>query len=61
VFEFIMKQTRASMVDRAFKAIDTELSDVFFRKALSIRMDARPHTVGTFASQIRQLRSYGQQ
>jgi len=55
VFEFIMKQTRASMVDRAFKAIDTELSDVFFRKALSIRMDARPHTVGTFASQIRQF------
>jgi len=55
VFEFVMKQTRASMVDRAFKSIDTELSDVFFRKALSIRMDARPHTVGTFASQIRQF------
>jgi ATP-binding cassette subfamily C protein LapB len=55
LFEFVMKQTRASMVDRAFKAIDTELSDVFFRKALSIRMDARPHTVGTFASQIRQF------
>jgi ATP-binding cassette subfamily C protein LapB len=55
VFEFVMKQTRASMVDRAFKAIDTELSDVFFRKALSIRMDVRPHTVGTFASQIRQF------
>jgi ATP-binding cassette subfamily C protein LapB len=50
-----MKQTRASMVDRAFKSIDTELSDVFFGKALSIRMDARPHTVGTFAAQIRQF------
>jgi len=55
VFEFVMKQTRASMVDRAFKSIDTELSDVFFGKALSIRMDARPHTVGTFAAQIRQF------
>jgi ATP-binding cassette subfamily C protein LapB len=55
VFEFVMKQTRASMVDRAFKSIDTELSDVFFRKALSIRMDVRPRTVGTFASQIRQF------
>jgi len=55
VFEFVMKQTRASMVDRAFKSIDTELSDVFFRKALSIRMDARPRSVGTFASQIRQF------
>ena len=55
VFEFVMKQTRASMVDRAFKSIDTELSDVFFGKALSIRMDARPQTVGTFAAQIRQF------
>lgn len=57
VLEFTMKQVRAHMVDRASKAIDQELSGVFFGKALGIRMDARPSTVGTFASQIRHFES----
>lgn len=55
--ELLMKQVRAQMVDRASKAIDEELSAVFFAKALDIRMDARPRTVGTFAAQIRQFES----
>ena len=38
-FEFAMKLVRAQMVDRASKAIDTELSSVFFGKALDIRAD----------------------
>jgi ATP-binding cassette subfamily C protein LapB len=45
------------MVDKACKAIDQELSAVFFGKALSIRLDERPRTVGTFASQIRHFES----
>jgi ATP-binding cassette subfamily C protein LapB len=53
LLEYTIKQVRAHMVDRASKAIDQELSGVFFGKALDIRMDARPSTVGTFASQIR--------
>jgi ATP-binding cassette subfamily C protein LapB len=57
VLEFTMKQVRAHMTDRASKAIDQELSGVFFGKALGIRMDARPNTVGTFASQIRHFES----
>jgi ATP-binding cassette subfamily C protein LapB len=57
LLEFILKQVRAHMVDRASKAIDIELSGVFFGKALDIRMDARPATVGTFASQIRHFES----
>ena len=57
VFELVMKQVRALMVDRACKAVDQELSGVFFGKALEIRMDARPPTVGTFASQIRHFES----
>ena len=57
VLEFAMKQVRAHMVDRASKVIDLELSGVFFSKALNIRMDARPATVGTFASQIRHFES----
>lgn len=57
MLEFTLKQVRAYMVDRATKQIDLELSGVFFGKALAIRMDARPATVGTFASQIRHFES----
>jgi ATP-binding cassette subfamily C protein LapB len=57
VLEFIMKQARAHIVERASKRVDIELSGVFFGKAMDIRMDARPTTVGTFASQIRQFDS----
>ena len=57
VLELVLKQVRAHMIDRACKAIDQDLSAVFFGKALDIRMDARPRTVGTFASQIRYFES----
>jgi ATP-binding cassette, subfamily C, bacterial LapB len=57
LMELLIKQVRAHMVERACKAIDQELSSVFFGKALDIRMDARPRTVGTFASQIRHFES----
>ena len=57
LFEFLMKQARAFIVERAARQIDIELGDVFFAKALDIRMDARPRTVGTFASQIRHFES----
>ena len=57
VLELVLKQVRAHMIDRACKAIDQDLSAVFFGKALTIRMDARPRTVGTFASQIRYFES----
>ena len=57
LIEFTIKQVRARMLDRASKAIDMELSSVFFAKALDIRMDARPKTIGTFASQIRHFES----
>ena len=57
LLELLIKQVRAHMVERACKAIDQELSAVFFGKALDIRLDARPRTVGTFASQIRHFES----
>ena len=52
-----MKLVRSHLVDKASKAIDLELSGVFFSKALAIRSDCRPKTVGTFASQIRHFES----
>ncbi|WP_299731049.1 ATP-binding cassette domain-containing protein [uncultured Endozoicomonas sp.] len=57
VFEFLLKQARAFMVDHAAKKIDLNLGSTFFARALDIRLDARPATVGTFASQIRHFES----
>ena len=53
--EAIMKMVRVRLLDATGKTIEMELSQRFFNKALSIRMDARPNTVGTFASQIREF------
>ena len=53
--ELGMRHLRARLIDRACKAMDEELSSVFFGHALAIRMDRRPATVGTFAAQIRQF------
>lgn len=53
--DFLTKQIRTSLLDKACQQIDNELSSVFFGKMLSIRMDARPKTVGTFAAQIKQF------
>jgi ATP-binding cassette subfamily C protein LapB len=55
LLEFMLKQLRANGVDRAGKAIDAELSGWFFARMLGIRMEARPATVGTLASQVKGL------
>ncbi len=55
LFELVLKQARSVMVDRGCKAIEEELSDVFFGRMLDIRMDARPRAVGSFAAQVRQF------
>ena len=54
LFDFVLRQVRSKFVESACREIDDELSDVFFQKMLSIRMDKRPPTVGTFASELRQ-------
>jgi ATP-binding cassette subfamily C protein LapB len=51
--EFILKQVRSSTVDRTCNAIDEALSDWFFNRMLGIRMEARPASVGTLASQVK--------
>lgn len=51
--EFILKQVRAHMVDRTANAIDHDLSQWFFQRMLNIRMEARPASVGTLASQVK--------
>jgi ATP-binding cassette subfamily C protein LapB len=56
-FDFVLRHVRGRFVEAACREIDNELSSVFFDKMLSIRMDKRPQTVGTFASQLRQFES----
>jgi ATP-binding cassette subfamily C protein LapB len=51
--EFILKQVRSHTVDRTCNVIDHELSEWFFRRMLGIRMEARPSSVGTLASQVK--------
>ena len=51
--EFILKLVRAHMVDRTCNVIDHELSEWFFDRMLGIRMEARPASVGTLASQVK--------
>lgn len=53
--ELLVSLVRSRMVDQASKAIDQELSGVFFNRMLNIRMDARPKSIGTFAGQLRQF------
>jgi ATP-binding cassette, subfamily C, bacterial LapB len=51
--EFGLKQLRSYMVDKACNSIDQRLSEWFFHRMLSIRMEARPPSVGTLASQVK--------
>lgn len=55
LFEFVLKQTRAFLVGHTAKKIDLEVGNEIFERALDIRLDSRPKTVGTFAGQIRQF------
>ncbi len=51
--EFMLKQVRSHTVDRTCNAIDHHLSEWFFNRMLGIRMEARPASVGTLASQVK--------
>lgn len=53
VLEFVLKQVRSRSVDRACMAIDEDLSGWFFQRMMGIRMESRPASVGTLASQVK--------
>jgi len=55
LFDLVLKQIRSHLMDQEGTQIDIELSDWFFRRAQSIRMEARPTSLGTLASQIKGL------
>ncbi|RJR33304.1 MAG: ATP-binding cassette domain-containing protein [Desulfobacteraceae bacterium] len=55
LLEYLLKNVRSSVMDRTSSQIDIDLSEWFFRRALGIRMESRPPSLGTFASQIKGL------
>jgi ATP-binding cassette subfamily C protein LapB len=57
IIEFVLRYVRARLADVACKQIDDELAARFFSKAMAIRMDARPRSVGSFAAQLRDFES----
>jgi len=57
-FDFVMRMLRAYLVDIAGKRIDVILSANIFEKAMGLRMEARPASVGSFASNIHEFESF---
>ena len=55
VFDFLIRNTRANLVDREACEIDAEVSEYFFARMQAVRLDARPGGVGTMAAQLRGL------
>ncbi|MBB5018231.1 ATP-binding cassette subfamily C protein LapB [Chitinivorax tropicus] len=53
LFDFLLKNVRAYIVDTAGKRIDVTLSALIMERVLGIRMDARPASVGSFAANLR--------
>ena len=51
-FDFGMRMLRSYLVDIAGKRIDVILSANIFEKAMGLRMEARPASVGSFASNL---------
>ncbi len=55
LLEFLLKHVRGRSVDRTNLAIDHELSQWFFGHMMRLRMDQRPASIGTLASQVKSL------
>jgi ATP-binding cassette subfamily C protein LapB len=53
LLEWVLKQVRTHIMDRAGLEIDKDLSQWFFERLQGARMDARPATVGTLAAQVK--------
>lgn len=53
VLDFLLRSARALMMEREAARVDEEVSEFFFSRTQSIRLDARPKSVGTMASQLR--------
>lgn len=57
VFDVVLRTVRAYIVDTASKRIDVQLSSLIMERVLGLRMDARPASAGSFASNLRSFES----
>ncbi|MEY8876027.1 MAG: type I secretion system permease/ATPase [Leptothrix sp. (in: b-proteobacteria)] len=55
VFDLIARQLRSHLIDLAGKKADLALGAILFRKALSIRLEHKPESSGSFAHHLAQL------
>ena len=53
LMELLLKHVRSSAIEKAATRVDAELSEWFFERALGIRLECRPPSVGTLAAQIK--------
>lgn len=53
VIDFLLRTLRGYFVDLAASRIDLRLSTIIMERVLGLRMEARPQSVGTFASNLR--------
>jgi ATP-binding cassette subfamily C protein LapB len=53
IFEFTSRQVRAYLIDIAGKKADLILGAKLFRQVMSMRMENKPQSSGTFANQLR--------
>jgi ATP-binding cassette subfamily C protein LapB len=58
IFDFIMKALRGYFIDAAGKRSDIILSATIFEKAMGIRMEAKPASVGAFANNLHEFESF---
>jgi len=57
-FDFGMRMLRSYLVDIAGKRIDVILSANIFEKAMGLRMEVRPASVGSFASNLHEFEAF---
>lgn len=55
LFDLFARQLRSHLIDLAGKKADLLLGAILFRKALSIRLEHRPESAGSFAHHLAQL------
>ncbi|MEY2656124.1 MAG: hypothetical protein RLZZ524_3152 [Pseudomonadota bacterium] len=55
VFDLVARQLRSHLIDLAGKKADLALGAILFRKALSVRLEHRPESSGSFAHHLAQL------
>lgn len=57
-FDFVMRMLRSYLVDIAGKRIDVILSANIFERAMGLRMEVRPASVGSFASNLHEFDAF---